>query len=219
MGDDMVVIFSFDAFTHNELLAGRLVSFGGALTTWSSFSTEGSLVSSIGRILYRLFDSNTGGGRVEVIKAHPETWGGGIFECAIDKVSDCDIKVSDRPSEGESSPVYKSLVVAAESHAQRPTLLPPRPSCSPRVVSFRTVLTARTATFLFVQSLLRCPRLLHLKQRPSARCFCFFCSLASMFISLPCPPYVFCATECHRPCASHPLSPLGRGSWSSREEQ
>ncbi len=27
MGDDMVVIFLFDAFTHNELLAGRLVSF------------------------------------------------------------------------------------------------------------------------------------------------------------------------------------------------
>ena len=130
----MVVVFSFDAFACNELLAGRLVSFGRALTTQSSFSTEESLVSSIGRILYRLFDSNTGGGRLEIVKAHPETWGGGIFECAIDKVSECDIKVSDRPTEEESSPVCKSLVVAAESGARQPTLLPPQSSSSPRVV-------------------------------------------------------------------------------------
>ncbi len=27
MGDDMVVVFSFDAFTRDELLVGRLVSF------------------------------------------------------------------------------------------------------------------------------------------------------------------------------------------------
>ncbi len=27
MGDDMVVVFLFNAFTRNELLAGRLVSF------------------------------------------------------------------------------------------------------------------------------------------------------------------------------------------------
>ncbi len=27
MGDDMVVVFSFDAFARDELLAGRLVSF------------------------------------------------------------------------------------------------------------------------------------------------------------------------------------------------
>ncbi len=96
MGDDMVVVFSFDAFARDELLAGHLVSFGGALTTQSSFSIEKSLVSSSGRILYRLFDSNTGGGWVEVVKTRPETWGGGIFECTIDKVSECDIKVSDR---------------------------------------------------------------------------------------------------------------------------
>ncbi len=73
MGDDMVVVFSFDAFARNELLARRLVSFGGALTTRLSFSTEESLVSSIGRILYQLFDSNTGGGRVEVVEARLET--------------------------------------------------------------------------------------------------------------------------------------------------
>ncbi len=126
MGDDMVVVFLFDAFARDELLARRLVSFGGALTTWSSVSTENLLVPSIGRILYWLFDSNTGGGRVEVVKAHPKTWGGGIFECALGKVSIRDIKVSDRLTEEESSPVCKSLVVAAESGAQRPILLPPR---------------------------------------------------------------------------------------------
>ncbi len=126
MGDDVVVVFSSDAFARDESLAGHLVSFGGALTTRSLFSIEKSLVSSSGRILYRLFDSNTGGGRVEVVKACPETWGRGIFECAIDKVSVHDIKVSDWPTEEESSPVCKSLVVAAESCAQRPTLLPPR---------------------------------------------------------------------------------------------
>ncbi len=118
MGDDMVVIFLFDAFARDELLAGRLVSFGGALTTRSSFCKEESLVSSIGRILYWLFDSNTGGGQVEVVKARPETWGRGIFKCMIDKVSVCDIKVSDRPTEEESSPVCKSLVVAAELGAR-----------------------------------------------------------------------------------------------------
>ncbi len=128
MGDDMVVVFSFDAFTRTELLAGRLVSFGGALTTRSLFSKEESLASLIGRILYRLFNSNTGGGRVEVVKARPETWGGGIFDCTIDKVSECDIKVSDQPTEEESSPVCKSLVVAVESGVRRPNLLPPRPS-------------------------------------------------------------------------------------------
>ncbi len=126
MGDDMVVVFLFDAFTRDELLAGHLVSFGGALTTQLSCSTERSLVSSIGRILYRLFDSNTGGGQVEVVKACPKTWGRGIFKCAVDKVSVCDIKVSDRPTEEEGSPVCKSLVVAAESRARQPILLPPR---------------------------------------------------------------------------------------------
>ncbi len=118
MGDDMVVVFLFDAFAHDELLAGRLVSFGGALTTCSSVSREKSLVSSIRRILYQLVDSNTGGGRVEVVKARPETWGRGIFECAVGKMSIHDIKVSDRPTEGESSPVCKSLVVTAESGVQ-----------------------------------------------------------------------------------------------------
>ncbi len=118
MGDDMVVAFLFDAFARDELLAGRLVSFGGALTTRSFVSTETSLVPSIGRILYRLFGSNTGGGRVEVVKARPETWGGGIFECAVNKMSVCDIKVSDRLTEGEGSPVFKSLAVAVESRAR-----------------------------------------------------------------------------------------------------
>ncbi len=79
MGDDMVVVSSFDAFTRDELLARRLVSFGGALTTHSSFSRERSLVSSIGSILYRLFDSNTGGGQVEVVKAHPRNVGRGYI--------------------------------------------------------------------------------------------------------------------------------------------
>ncbi len=80
MGGDMVVTFSFDAFTHDELLAGRLVSFGGALTTRSFVSTEESLVSSIGRIPYRLVDSNTGGWSVgEVAKARPSSWGQGYI--------------------------------------------------------------------------------------------------------------------------------------------
>ncbi len=73
MGDDMVVVFSFDAFTCDELLAGRLVSFGRALTTRTSFSIEDLLVSSIGRIRYWLFDSNTDGERVEVVKSRLET--------------------------------------------------------------------------------------------------------------------------------------------------
>ncbi len=126
----MVVIFSFDAFARNELLARCLVSFGRALTTRSSFPREESSVPSIRRILYRLFDSDTGGGRMEVVKTRPEMWDGGIFECAIDKVSVYDIKVSDRPTEEERSPVCKSLVVAAESGTQRPTLLPSRSSSS-----------------------------------------------------------------------------------------
>ncbi len=134
MGDDMVVIFSFDAFARNELLARRLVSFGGALTTQSSFSTEGSLASSTGRILYQLFDSNTGGDQVEVVKARPETWDRGIFECAVSKVAVFVIKVSDWPTEEERSPVCKSLVIAAESRARRPILLPPQPLCSLRAV-------------------------------------------------------------------------------------
>ncbi len=81
MGDNMVVVFLFDAFTHDELLARRLVSFGGALTTRSSVSTERSLVSSTGRILYQLFDSNTGGGRVEVVRPTPKR-GAGVYSNA-----------------------------------------------------------------------------------------------------------------------------------------
>ncbi len=88
MGDNMVVVFSFDAFTRDELLARCLVSFGGALTTCASVSTEKLLVPSMGRILYQLFDSNTGGGQVEVVKAPAlKMWGGGIFECAIGRMS------------------------------------------------------------------------------------------------------------------------------------
>ncbi len=80
MGDDMVVIFSFDAFTHDELLVGRLASDPGiptpsevglrglsvpclallAKALEQELPTVGSLVSSIGRILYRFVDSGTG---------------------------------------------------------------------------------------------------------------------------------------------------------------
>ncbi len=97
----MVVVFSFDAFAHDELLAGCLVSFGGALTTHLSVSMERSLVSSIGRIRYRLVNSNTGGRSMnEVIKTRPSLWGRGIFECTVINMSVHDIKVSDRPTEG-----------------------------------------------------------------------------------------------------------------------
>ncbi len=118
MGDDMVVIFSFDAFACDELLAGRLVSFGRALTTHSSISTEKSLVSLIRSILYQFVDSNTGGRSVvEVVRTCPSSWGGGIFKCVIGKMSVCNIKVSDWLTERKCSPVCKSLVVVAESGA------------------------------------------------------------------------------------------------------
>ncbi len=69
MRDDVVVIFSIVAFTHNELLAGHLVSFERAPTTQGVGSVESSLVSSIGRILYWFVNSNTGGQLVmEVVK-------------------------------------------------------------------------------------------------------------------------------------------------------
>ncbi len=58
MGDDMVVVFSIDAFTHDELLASRLVGFGGLRQPASS--RENLLVSSTRRILYRFVDSGTG---------------------------------------------------------------------------------------------------------------------------------------------------------------
>ncbi len=123
----MVVVFAFDAFARDELLSRRLVSFGNALTSRSSFSTERLLVSSTGRILYRFVDSNTDGRVVEVVKACPSSWGRGIFKCAIDKLS---VKICredassnkvpsserDRPAEERSPPVYKSLVIAAESN-------------------------------------------------------------------------------------------------------
>ncbi len=80
MAGDMVVAFSFDAFTRNELLAGRLASDPGIPTSSGvglrglsapcsallaralerELPTVGLLVSSIGRILYRFVDSNTG---------------------------------------------------------------------------------------------------------------------------------------------------------------
>ncbi len=65
MAGDMVVTFLIDAFTRDELLAGRLVGFGGLQQPGSS--REKSLVSSIGRILYRLVDSNTGGQSVSEV--------------------------------------------------------------------------------------------------------------------------------------------------------
>ncbi len=111
-----------------DVLARRLVRFGGALTT--QFSTEKSLVPSIGRILYRLVDSNTGDRSVyEVVKTRPSSWGRGIFECAVGKMSVRDIKVSDRPTEEKRSPVCNFMVVAAESGARQPTLLPPQYEC------------------------------------------------------------------------------------------
>ncbi len=82
----MVVVFSFDAFAHDELLAGRLASNPGipmssvvgslglsALASALSvkalqwLSRGKSLVSLIRRILYQFVDSNTGG-RVGVVE-------------------------------------------------------------------------------------------------------------------------------------------------------
>ncbi len=80
MADDMVVVFSFDAFTRDELLARRLASDPGVPTSsgvglWrlsalcSALSarvlewvlpTVGSLVPSTGRIRYWFVDSDTG---------------------------------------------------------------------------------------------------------------------------------------------------------------
>ncbi len=138
MGDDMVVIFSIDAFTCDELLAGRLVGFGGLRQPDSS--RENLLVPLMGRILYRFIDSDTGCeievvewhvGRIfeVVLKTRPSSWGGGISECALYKMS---VKISedasskevppspsekDRPAEETCTPVDKSLVVTAESDA------------------------------------------------------------------------------------------------------
>ncbi len=55
---------------------------------------------------------------IEVVKTDPAHGGQGIFECMVIKVSVHDIKVSDRPTGEESSPVCKSLVVAVELGAQ-----------------------------------------------------------------------------------------------------
>ncbi len=106
MADDMVVIFSIDAFACDELLAGHLVGFGGLRQPASS--RESSLVSSTGRILYQFVDSDTGcdkevdkgcfGCILEVmLKTCPAREGGGISECALNKVS-VKIKVADASS-------------------------------------------------------------------------------------------------------------------------
>ncbi len=118
MGDDMVVIFSFDTFTHNELLVGRLASDPGIPTSLGvglqglsapcsallakalerELPTVGSLVPSIGRILYRFINSVTGCNKEVVkwrvgcifevmLKTRPSSWGGGISECALYKMS------------------------------------------------------------------------------------------------------------------------------------
>ncbi len=64
-----MVIFSFNVFACDELLVGRLVSFGRAPTTWSFESKEKLLVPSVERILYWFVDSNTGDrSRVEFVK-------------------------------------------------------------------------------------------------------------------------------------------------------
>ncbi len=86
MGDDMVVVFSIKAFACDELLAGRLVGFGGLRQPDSS--TENLLVPSTGRIPYRFVNSNTGCdkevgkwriGRIfeVVVKTRPSSGGGG----------------------------------------------------------------------------------------------------------------------------------------------
>ncbi len=86
MADDMVVVFSFSTFTRNELLVGRLVSFGGLRQPDSS--RRSSSVSSTGRILYQFIDSGTGceievgkwrlGCIFEVmLETHPSSGGGG----------------------------------------------------------------------------------------------------------------------------------------------
>ncbi len=141
----MVVVFLIDVFTRDELLAGRLVGFGRLRQPASP--RESSSVSLTGRILYRFVNSGTGCGievvewRVghifEVVLTRPSSWGGGISECALSKMSvkikeDASSKeVPSSPSEKDRSaekmctPVDKSLVVAVESNAGRPTLLPP----------------------------------------------------------------------------------------------
>ncbi len=52
-----------------------------------------------------------------MLKTCPAREGGGISECALYKMSVCK-KESDRPTEERSTPVDKSLVVAAESSAR-----------------------------------------------------------------------------------------------------
>ncbi len=116
MGDDMVVTFSFDAFTRDELLARRLASDPGTPTSSGvglqglsvpcsallakaleqELPTVGSLVSSIGRILYRFINSNTGCdkevvswrvGRIfeVVLKTRPSSGGGGVYQIGVYK--------------------------------------------------------------------------------------------------------------------------------------
>ncbi len=144
---------------------------------------------------------------MEVVKTRPETWGGGIFECAVNKVSVRDIKVSDRPTEEERSPVFKSLVVAAESCARRPTLLPPRPLCSQRAAPSAScprrapLPSCRGSPCLGAPS--HCIRSNTLRRTalPSSH----LVRLRSW--ALPPPPYIFCTTVCQRPCASRFVFP------------
>ncbi len=146
-GSDMVVALSFDAFTRNELLAGHLangLAFLAGLSVPSLASSLKTLEWSVSksvrsqRTSYRFVNSNTGGEVGEwligcifevVVKACPFIGGRGISECTLFKVSVCNIKESDRLTEEESSSVCKSLVIAAELSARRPTLLPPRSWC------------------------------------------------------------------------------------------
>ncbi len=140
MADDVVVFFSFDAFTRDELLARHLVGFGRLRQP--ELSTESSLVSSIRRILYQFIDSGTGCeievgkwhvGRIfeVVLKTRPSLWGGGVSECVLYKMS-VKLKVEDasskevpsspserdHPAEETCTPVDKSLVIAVESNTQ-----------------------------------------------------------------------------------------------------
>ncbi len=122
MGVTMVGDFSSETFTYDEVLVRQLA--GCAVLGLVAPSSRSESVMSR-RMLYRFINSNTGGrSEMEVVKACPSSWGRGIFECTICKMSVCKKGAPDWPTGEESTPVYKSLVIAVESGARQPTLLP-----------------------------------------------------------------------------------------------
>ncbi len=119
----MVGDLLFNAFARSELLAGRLAGCA-VLGSAAPLSREESVMSQ--RMLYQFVDSNTGGhsemevgnwrlGCILVEVTRPSSWGRGISECALYKMSVGKNEVSDQPTEEESTPVFKSLVIAVES--------------------------------------------------------------------------------------------------------